>query len=174
MTGWANNNAGFGTNGAFGPMGVGTQLPMQMQRPSIFGGQSRPLTIRLAICQACKQLGANNPSADGFHDINAILRQMTALQPPPSHPELEAICETEGDSQNGGGELSARKSASGGEVIAIKWTPDNGTPNDQGRNSHADLGEIGSPMPSRRSPAGIGFERPGGFPNLGAVGSPGY
>lgn len=174
MTGWTNNNTGFATNGAFGPMGVGTQLPMQMHRPSGFGGQSRPLTIRLAICQACKQLGATNPSSDGFYDINAILRQMPALQPPPSHPELEAICETEGDSQNGGGELSARKSASGGEVIAVKWTPDSGTPKDQGRGSHAGLGEIGSPMPSRTSPAGIGFERPGGFPNLGAVGSPGY
>jgi hypothetical protein len=99
---------------------------------------------------------------------------MPALHPPPSHPELEAICETEGDSQNGGGELSARKSASGGEVVAVKWTPDSGTPKDQGRGSHAGLGEIGSPMPSRTSPAGIGFERPGGFPNLGAVGSPSF
>jgi hypothetical protein len=53
MTGWANNNSAFGTNGAFGPMGVGSQMPLQMHRPSGLGGQSRPLTIRLAICQAC-------------------------------------------------------------------------------------------------------------------------
>jgi hypothetical protein len=174
MTGWANNNSTFATNGAFGPMGVGSQMPLQMHRPSGLGGQSRPLTIRLAICQACKQLAATNPSPDSFYDINAVLRQMPALHPPPSHPELEAICETEGDSQNGGGELSARKSASGGEVVAVKWSPDNGAPNDHGRGSHAGLGEIGSPMPSRTTPAGIGFERPGGFPNLGAVGSPGF
>jgi hypothetical protein len=174
MTGWANNNSAFAANGAFGPMGVGSQMPLQMHRPSGLGGQSRPLTIRLAICQACKQLAATNPSADGFHDLGAILRQMPALQPPPSHPELEAICETEGDSQNGGGELSARKSPSGSEVVAVKWSPDSGTSKDQGRGSHAGLGEIGSPMPSRMSPAGIGFERPGGFPNLGAVGSLGF
>lgn len=190
MTGWANNNA-FGGNGAFGPM-VGGPMPMQMHRASVFGGQqSRPLTLRLAICQACKQLsGANDPSsgADGFHDIHALMRQMPALDPPPSLKEVEEICETEGDSQNGGGELSARKAAAGGDVVAVKWTPDSGTPKEQGRGSHAGLGEIGSPMPSKRSPAGIGFGggpaaggagigggRPsGGFASLGAVGSPSF
>ncbi|KAM0714302.1 hypothetical protein Q7P37_010089 [Cladosporium fusiforme] len=176
MTGWTNNNA-FATNGAFGPMGVGAQMPMQMHRTSGFGGQqSRPLALRLAICQACKQLGATDQSSDGFHDIHTLMRQMPALDPPPSLKEVEEICETEGDSQNGGGELSARKS--GGDVVAVKWAPDSGTPKDQqGRGSHAGLGEIGSPMPSRRSPAGIGFGAPGrtgGFASLGAVGSPSF
>lgn len=174
MTGWAANGNAFASNGAFGPMG-GAQMPMQMHRVSALGTQSRPLAIRLAICQACKQLAATNPLSDGFHDINTLMRQMPALDPPPSLREIEEICETEGDSQNGGGELSARKSASGGDVSHVKWTPDSGTPKDQGRGSHAGLGEIGSPMPSRTSPAGISFGgRPGGFPNLGAVGSPNF
>lgn len=162
-------------------MGVGNQIPMQMHRGSVFGGQqSRPLALRLAICQACKQLSASNPSSDGFHDIHALMRQMPALEPPPSLKEVEEICETEGDSQNGGGELNARKSPSGGggDVVAVKWTPDSGTPKDQqGRGSHTGLGEIGSPMPSRSSPAGIGFGGPGrggGFASLGAVGSPSF
>ncbi|KAI3482812.1 hypothetical protein L1887_54407 [Cichorium endivia] len=73
MPGWANNNTAFTNNGAFGPMGVGNQIPMQMHRGSVFGGQqSRPLALRLAICQACKQLSASNPSSDGFHDIHAL------------------------------------------------------------------------------------------------------
>jgi hypothetical protein len=173
MTGWAANGNAFASNGAFGPMGMGPQMPTQMHRVSALGTQSRPLAIRLAICQACKQLAATNSSSDGFHDINTLMRQMPALDPPPSLREIEEICETEGDSQNGGGELSARKS--GSDVSHVKWTPDSGTPKDQGRGSHAGLGEIGSPMPSRTSPAGIGFGgRPGGFPNLGAVGSPGF
>lgn len=177
MTGWSNNN------GPFGPMGGvgGAQMPMQMHRPSGFGGQqSRPLTLRLAICQACKQLAANNVSTDGFQDVSALMRQMPALDPPPSLKEVEEICETEGDSQNGGGELSTRKSGPSGDVFAVKWTPDSGTPKDQqARGSHAGLGEIGSPMPSRSSPAGIGFGGPGragagGFASLGAVGSPSF
>lgn len=172
MTGWNANNNAFAANGAFGSMGVGAPMPMQMHRPSMFGNQSRPLAIRLAICQACKQMASTSPSGDGFHDINALVRQMPALDPPPSLREIEEICETEGDSQNGGGELSARKGPSGGDVVAVKWAPDSGTPKDQARGSHAGLGEIGSPMPSRPSPAGIGFGggRPGSFQSLGAVG----
>lgn len=172
MTTWSGNNNAFAANGAFGAMGVGAPMPMQMHRASGLGTQSRPLAIRLAICQACKQMASTNPSSDGFHDINTLMRQMPALDPPPSLREIEEICETEGDNQNGGGELSARKGPSGGDVVAVKWAPDAGTPKDQGRGSHAELGEIGSPMPSRTSPAGIGFGAPGGrpgtFQSLGA------
>ena len=71
--------------------------------------------------------------------------------------------------------------------FSVKWEPDATTP-DQGRG-HIGLGEIGSPMPNKISPAGfgapgmgrVGGAAPGGggtapgggagFQSLGAVGS---
>ena len=173
MTGWANNNAAFAANSAFGPIGA-----TQIHRPA-GAGLNRPLTIRLAVCQACKQLTtANRGEGDGYHNIDMLLRQMESNRPmldsPPTLREIEEICETEGDSQNGGGELSVRKDAAS-DKFSVKWAPDATTP-DQGRQLSS-LGEIGSPMPAKTSPSSFGapgMGRGGGsaFQNLGAVGSP--
>lgn len=170
MTSWANNNAAFASNAGFGAIGGG-----QMHRPT-GAGLSRPLNIRLAVCHACKQLSsANRGEGDGYHNVDILLRQIEANRPPLDSPptlnEIEEICETEGDSGNGGGELSLRKE---GDKFAVKWAPDATTP-DQSR-SIAGLGEIGSPMPNKSSPS-TGFGAPGqrpqvGFQSLGAVGSP--
>ena len=171
MNSWNTNNTAFAAN-SFGTIG-GSHLP----RPGGPGGLNRPLTIRLAVCQACKQLSqANRGEGDGFHDVAILLRQIDANRPnldaPPSLTEIEEICETEGDAQNGGGELSLLK---GGETMSVKWAPDATTP-DQGRGL-AGLGEIGSPMPSKTSPSfgAPGSRAPGGgFASLGAVGSGGF
>jgi hypothetical protein len=160
--GWANNNAAFAANSAFG-----SQMPMH-HRPA-GAGLNRPLTIRLAVCNACKQL-----SADGaeYHPIDVLLRQIEANRPnldaPPTLTEIEEICETEGDGQNGGGELLLRKV---GESFEVKWAPDAGS-------GFGALGEIGSPMPSKTSPQAFGAPGSrvpgGGWQGLGAVGSPSY
>ncbi len=175
-SGWANNNAAFAANGAFGPLG-GAPIP----RPA-GGSLNRPLTIRHAVCNACKQLTATKQGeGDSFHDVDVLLRQIGLHSPqldsPPSLREIEEICETEGDSQNGGGELQVRKDGPGPESFSVKWVADATTP-DQGRGGISGLGEIGSPMPTRASPsAGFGApgmgRAPGTFPNLGAVGSTG-
>lgn len=175
MSSWNANNAAFASNSAFGPIGG-----MQPHRPAGVG-QNRPLTIRLAVCQACKQLSqANRGEGDGFHGVDVLLRQIEHNRPPldapPNLQEIEEICETEGDSQNGGGELRIKK-AGNNTLQAVKWQPDASTP-DQGR-SLGGLGEIGSPMPTKTSPAGFGApgmgRAPGapigGFQSLGAVGS---
>jgi len=173
--GWAQNHGSFSANNAFGTIGA------QMHRPSA-AGLSRPLTIRLAVCQACKQLtNAARGEGDGYHDVHILLKQIDGNRPlldaAPSLREIEEICETEGDGGNGGGELHVRKSDGGGDGgFAVKWEPDAGTP-DQGRGSTG-LGEIGSPMPTRISPA-VGFGAPGmgrggGYQSLGAVGSPNF
>lgn len=177
MSSWANNNAvPFGASG-FGSIG-GSIGAAPMHRPGV--GLSRPLTIRLAVCQACKQLSqAKRGEGDGFHNVDVLLQQIDANRPmldsPPTLREIEEICETEGDSQNGGGELHVRKKDDGSpNAFAVKWEADAGTP-DQGRGNSG-LGEIGSPMPSRPSPAtGFGApgmpigRAPGMLPNLGAV-----
>ncbi|OQO10646.1 hypothetical protein B0A48_03944 [Cryoendolithus antarcticus] len=159
---WSANNAAFAANSGFG-------APHPGRAPGL-GSQPRPLTIRLAICQACKIL-SSSPLSDRmeYHDIPSLLRQIEHQRPnldsPPTMAELEAICETEGDAQNGGGELSVRRDGNGG-LDGVRWVPGGATP-------EIGLGEIGSPMPQKAGMAG-GFGapggRPGGFAGLGAVG----
>lgn len=168
MGGWPQNNTGFAPNGGFGSIGG---APMHNPTGT---GQSRPRNIRLAICNACRQLtNASRGEGDGYHKVDILLRQIEANRPnldsAPSLREIEEICETEGDGGNGGGELHVRKSA-GGDGFAVKFEPDAGTP-DHNRGPTG-LGEIGSPMPSKTQPAGFGAPGMGrGFQSLGAVGS---
>ncbi|KAK4547719.1 hypothetical protein LTR36_000677 [Oleoguttula mirabilis] len=168
MGGWSQNNAAFAANGAFGSMGGA-----QMHNPT-GTGQNRPRNIRLAICNACRQLtNASRGEGDGFYKVDILLRQIESNRPnldsAPSLREIEEICETEGDSGNGGGELHVRKDDAG-DSVAVKFEPDAGTP-DHSRGPMG-LGEIGSPMPSKTSPAGFGAPGMGrGFQSLGAVGS---
>lgn len=169
---WSNNNNAFASNSAFGAIGGGHVRPGGT-------GVNRPLMIRLAVCQACKQLDmSSRGEIDGYHSVDNLLHQIagnrTTLDPPPTLHEISEICETEGDSQNGGGEL-ARKDGPSADKFSVKWTPDAGTPDTQGRGL-AGLGEIGSPMPHKASPAssfGVapGMGRGGTFPNLGSLGS---
>ncbi|KAK3068067.1 Stress response protein nst1 [Teratosphaeriaceae sp. CCFEE 6253] len=171
MSGWAQNQSAFAANGAFGSIGG-----MASHRPT-GAGVSRPLTIRLAVCQACKQLtNASRGEGDGFHGVEILLRQIELNRPmldaPPTLREIEEICETEGDNQNGGGELRVRGGGKELGGFAVKWEAAAGTP-DQSRGP-AGLGEIGSPLPSKTSPAfgALGMGRaPGTFGSLGAVGS---
>ena len=165
------NNAAFAVNG-FQPIGA---PPMRGPGAPL----SRPLSIRLAICNACRQLSSRG-EGDGYHDVEVLLQQMQAnrsMPPdfaPPSLKEIEDICETEGDSQNGGGELHVRKNENDATKFAVKWEADAATP-DQGRG-HSGLSVIGSPVPSKSSPAegafgAPGMRRPAPFQPLGAVGS---
>lgn len=162
MNSWGHNTNAFGVNG-FGSMAPG---PMHRGAAPV----SRPLTIRQNVCNACKQLTmANRDQGDGFHDVQILLRQIEANRPmldsPPSLKEIEEICETEGDAQNGGGLLHVRQHE-GGEGFAVKWEPDAGTP-DQGRGPGG-LGEIGSPLPGKILPVSGGGSHFGfGAPGMG-------
>ncbi|SMR47109.1 unnamed protein product [Zymoseptoria tritici ST99CH_1A5] len=177
---WSANNSAFGVNVGTSTFGNMSGHPGQnIHRPSAVG-LNRPLTIRLAVCQACKQLSNNtsrnesstssSPSNanDGFHDVHTLLRQIESNRPmldsPPTLREIEEICETEGDHQNGGGELYVRRTGEdgGSKAFSVKWEPDVLTPEVGGRTSGGGgLGEIGSPLPSKTSPAGFGFGAPG-------------
>lgn len=143
---------------AFGSIGAG---PRQ-------GGPNRFLAIRLATCQACKQL--SRPGGDDYHDVNLILRRIdangTLHDSLPTVNDIQTICDTEGDAQNGGGTLHVRQDA--GDAFSVKWEPDSATPS-TGRVM-SQLGEIGSPIPSNSMPAfGRGFGSIGG---LGSLASP--
>lgn len=176
MGSWQQNTAAFATN-SFGALGGGHQL----HRPA---GGNRPQSIRIAVCQACKQLSGRggDGTGDGFHPVEAVVRQIQAGGPtvnpmlaevPPTVEEIEDICDTEGDGNNGGGELDVRRQ--GQTTFAVKWLPGAATPD--GGRGYGGLGEIGSPMPQRASPSGGYVGAPGagrGFGSLGAVGSSGW
>ncbi|GAB7345695.1 hypothetical protein MBLNU457_3974t1 [Dothideomycetes sp. NU457] len=136
--GWGASTWG---NGSFGSLGAPGRQPTL----------SRPRSIRLAVCNACRQL--NTPSGDNFHDVSHILslcRSSAIPEGPPTLQEIEEICETEGDNQNGGGTLLVRRS--GSSNFAVKYDAEDGT-SPAGRPSVNALGEIGSPVPSHATPA---------------------
>ncbi|OJD19453.1 hypothetical protein AJ78_00627 [Emergomyces pasteurianus Ep9510] len=130
-SGWSNN--------AFGIIGV--------TRPHT----SRPVTIRLLVAQACKQLNATSPTKgnSGFHNVNHVLRQVKQLNPP-NEPqitlnELLDICDTEGNPQNGGGSFAIKTEGTHGTFV--RFEPDNNSMPSGPRGSIAP-GDIGSPIPS--------------------------
>lgn len=128
-TGWTNSNA-FGIIGSQG-------------RPSL----SRPVNVRLLIAQACKQLSASKKDGDGYHDVGTVLQQVEQVRPPSEAPvqmkELLDICETEGDSHNGGGNFIIK--TEGGGRMLVKYEAAGGNTGSAGRGGIAP-GEIGSPV----------------------------
>ncbi|KAL5338699.1 salt tolerance down-regulator-domain-containing protein [Aspergillus crustosus] len=126
---------------------------------------SRPVAIRLLVIQACKQLNTMGPSkaGDGYHNVDAVLRQVEQLQPPNEPPiplkEMLDICDTEGNSQNGGGSFSLKD-----DDQYVKFEPDTNSAAPTQRGSIAP-GDIGSPIPSSTIPAlgGIGTPPPSSF-----------
>ncbi|GAB1203318.1 Stress response protein nst1 [Aspergillus pseudonomiae] len=121
---------------------------------------SRPVAIRLLVIQACKQLNTMSPSkgAAGYHDVNHVLRQVDQLRPPNepsiSLKEMLDICDTEGNTQNGGGSFLIKNDETGEYV---KFESDTNSTASGHRGSIVP-GEIGSPVPSSSIPAfgGIG------------------
>ncbi|KAF4628761.1 hypothetical protein G7Y89_g9387 [Cudoniella acicularis] len=106
-------------------------------RPS----QPRSVAVRLMICRACKNMEGSTP--DGFYDLNLIKEQVDHLNPPNEQPvsekELLDICETEGNTMNGGGSFEIRK-----DVNSCFIRHENEFP-----TSHRPVGapgEIGSPI----------------------------
>lgn len=170
ILGWSNANA-FGFSG------------FPHSRPSL----SRPVNVRLLICQACKQLDSvssrssqpnnnNNASSDGFfHDVHLVLRQVDQTRPPNEAPiqmkEMLDICETEGDAQNGGGYFTIKHDAAGRQVVRYEGS-DGGfigsgaggmhgmPPHGSARGSIAP-GEIGSPMTAQSAFPGVSRPYPG-------------
>ncbi|KAI9873783.1 MAG: Stress response protein nst1 [Pleopsidium flavum] len=143
--------AGWSTNNTFGVIG-GPNRP----------NSSRPVTIRLMISQACKQLTANSPAktGNGFHGVSAVLRQVEQLKPINEAPlhiqEMLDICDTEGNAQNGGGSFTIRDEGPRG--IFVRFDADDKTPL-SGRGP----GEIGSPIQGNSTPAFRPFHPPGGM-----------
>ncbi|OJD39793.1 stress response protein nst1 [Diplodia corticola] len=161
---WGSPPANVGWPSAVGSFsGVGAPLGAS-HRQSI----SRPVSVRLMVCQACKQLAQSHPKADGFYDITTVIRTIEAgvrgaTDAPVQEHEVIDICETEGDLHNGGGFLRKKDSPDG--AVEVKFEPDTATSTGgiriPGQGALHGLGEIGSPVPSHSTPFGMG---PGATP----------
>jgi len=108
---------------------------------TIRAGHPRSVTVRLALCKACKNIEASTP--DGFIEMGILRDQVEKIlcdSEPPLERELLEICETEGNSTNGGGVFDVRSNENGQSFI--KHEPDSSSM----RTLGAPLGEIGSPI----------------------------
>ena len=121
-------------------------------------GQYRPVAVRSLICQTCRTLSNNTmegvPSGFGYHNVQDVLGHIGQAQPDHAKinlPEFLAICETEGNGINGGGNLLVQEERSRG--TCVKWIPD--TLPGNGRMLGGP-GEIGSPIVGSAMPIGGG------------------
>ncbi|KAJ5584478.1 uncharacterized protein N7459_004278, partial [Penicillium hispanicum] len=122
------------------------------------GHTSRPVTIRLLMIQACKQLNSLSPmsGSGGYHPVNMVLGQVEQLrssnEPAISLDEMLDICDTEGNHQNGGGSFFIKEDENGRYV---KFEPDTNSAISGHRGSLVP-GDIGSPIPGNSHPATFG------------------
>ena len=134
-SGWSNSNA-------FGMPGTQTR-----------GSISRPVSLRLMVCQACKQLSTADSGPDGFHELQDILRELNTVRPandvPANVDEVMEIFETEGNSHNGGGYFLVKREGPGRTLV--KYEADGKVP--QSGLAGSAVGEIGSPLPGHSVPA---------------------
>lgn len=118
---------------AFGPQnGMGRQ------------SQPRSVAIRQLLCRACQDLVESRSTPveerldDNFVSLKAVKRlvDMNQVEPTADH-EIKAICETLGNSANGGGSFDLR--AKSGKTF-VRWVPDAG-----GADGHPLQRAIGAP-----------------------------
>lgn len=127
---------GSSTNSSFGVLGAA--LPLR-------SSHSRPITVRLLLTQACKNLDGTSP--DGFIDVKLVKKEVDSINQsddPVTESELLDICETEGNAVNGGGSFDVRGD---GPTRSIRYQIDAPPP-------HRPLGapgEIGSPIMANNS-----------------------
>ena len=145
--GWPNNNA-------FGILGGSAR-----------SSGSRAVTIRLLVVQACSKLSAHPPadSRYGFHNIDTVLNQVELMKPHHeeqiSMKEMLDICDTEGNTQNGGGSFIIEHHE---PHTYVKFEPGRNT--SIGMSGGVGPGDIGSPVPVGAMPAfggGRGFAQHG-------------
>ena len=143
------------------PSAAGSHWPNNGNFAAVQGtgrGQKWPVWIRIIICQACRTLSNNImegvPSGFGYHNIQDVLSHIARDHPEQAKinlPEFLAICETEGNGINGGGNLLVQEERSRG--TCVKWIPDTLPGNSRMIGGH---GEIGSPISGSSIPIGGG------------------
>lgn len=114
----------------------------------------RPITVRLMLVQACKDLKNHATDADGFIDVLIVKGHVDSINTSDhvSETELLRICETEGNPQNGDGSFDTRREKKSGKTF-IRYDPAGGTPSMAPRNVGAP-GQLSSPTVYASGPFG--------------------
>lgn len=107
------------------------------------GSQLRHVTLRTMLANGCKDISnAGKADAHGFMDL-ALVRSFIEAQsndPNITEEDLLDLCDTEGNSSNGGGVFDVRGTPS---KRMIRWAPDG---SEQLHRAVGAPGEIGSPI----------------------------
>ena len=147
-------NPGWGAPSVPPGFGVGSpSLAMSTIRAPV---QPRHVTVRLLLCQACKDL-ANSEDTDGFIELGTIKSQIDSVtgDQSTSEQDLLDLCDTEGSPSNGGGTFEVKRDAGGSGKHTVRWQPD---PNDGFNPQFRAVGapgEIGSPLTGHATLRGI-------------------
>lgn len=147
------SNPGWGAPSVPPGFGMGSPIPaLSSIRPP---AQPRHVTVRLMLCQACKEL-ANSGDPEGFIGLAAVKSQIDALTGDQglTEQDLLNLCDTEGSLSNGGGTFDVRRDAGGPGKHTVRWAPDLSDIYPQYRAVGAP-GEIGSPLSGHAPLRGI-------------------
>jgi hypothetical protein len=127
---------------------------------------SRPVQIRLLIRQACELLSERSPinMNAGWHRAEDVLREVQSRMPtheaPISYSDMKAICDTEGNAQNGGGSILIQTQPQVGDFIRFE------ADRNSSMSGKSAAGDIGSPIGGGGVMPAIGgqrsFPQPGG------------
>lgn len=119
------------------------------------GSQPRHVALRLMLAQGCKDIVlAGKSDGNGYISLGMVKSLIDAQSGDPNITEqdLLELCDTEGNSSNGGGTFDVRR---GGDAKRlIRWVPDIGDSPPQHRAVGAP-GEIGSPLTGYTSMRGL-------------------
>ena len=106
----------------------------------------RSVTLRKALCSVCVELGAGGSSSyDGFIPLGEIMVHMRRGLYTGNEKEVLDICDTEGNSSNGGGSFIVQNPSSPTGTPLIRYVPDDdasGAPYRPMKHP----GDIGSPI----------------------------
>lgn len=149
-------NPGWGSSSV--PPGFGVGSPVSGLSSIRAPTQSRHVTVRQMLCQAC-QILAGITDYDGFIDMTEVKEVIDAHAGDAliTTKDLLDLCDTEGSPSNGGGTFDVRYKDGNPDKMQIKWVPDP-TPSDGQTRQYRAVGapgEIGSPLAGQASLRGI-------------------
>ncbi|KAG6038239.1 hypothetical protein E4U41_004385 [Claviceps citrina] len=137
--------------------GLGSPIPAAALGPISMRTASQPrhVAVRSMLCQACKDLaGSGHSDANGYIDLGAVKAHIEGQSGDTSITEQDLLnlCDTEGNSFNGGGTFDIKHSRGSVPSMAlIRWAPD---PSDGSSSSAQGYRAVGAPGEMRSPLAG--------------------
>ncbi|KAI2606587.1 hypothetical protein GGR54DRAFT_644202 [Hypoxylon sp. NC1633] len=124
--------------------------------PGMRASQPRSVSVRRMLVRACKELGARSADPNGYIKLSAVKSYLDSInlagQDPVSEMDLQDMCETEGNLQNGGGSFDIRRESGENSEVVIRYEADGGSAPASFPRSVGAPGEISSPIVGAGSP----------------------